>query len=111
VTTEVLGLQIALARNPVELTLDLRRLSGHVMTVGLLFPDEVSALALKPSQPRSESSPPTSLTSGAASRSASPQRPTLQRSVAEPQATPRRSSGNSLPTTHPACRHSPISSA
>jgi hypothetical protein len=47
VTTEILGLQIALARNPVELTLDLRRLSGDMMTVGLLFPDEVSALALK----------------------------------------------------------------
>jgi hypothetical protein len=47
VTTEVLGLQIALARNPVELTLDLRRLSGEMMTVGLLFPDEVSALTLK----------------------------------------------------------------
>lgn len=47
VTTEVLGLQIALARNPVELTLDLRRLSGDMMTVALLFPDEVSALTLK----------------------------------------------------------------
>ncbi len=47
VTTEVLGLQIALARNPVELTLDLRRLGGEMMTVGLLFPDEVSALTLK----------------------------------------------------------------
>ncbi|MGH3303980.1 MAG: hypothetical protein ACRDOK_20335, partial [Streptosporangiaceae bacterium] len=47
VTTEVLGLQVALARNPVELTLDLRRLSGDTMTVGLLFPNEVSALTLK----------------------------------------------------------------
>jgi hypothetical protein len=47
VTTEVLGLQIALARNPVELALDLRRLSGDKMTAGLLFPDEVSALTLK----------------------------------------------------------------
>lgn len=47
VTTEVLGLQIALARNPAELTLDLRRLSGDMMTVGLLFPDEVSALTMK----------------------------------------------------------------
>lgn len=47
VTTEVPGLQIALARNPVELTLDLRRLGGEMMTVGLLFPDEVSALTLK----------------------------------------------------------------
>jgi hypothetical protein len=47
VTTEVLGLQIALARNPVELTLNLRRLSGDMMTAGLLFPDEVSALTLK----------------------------------------------------------------
>ena len=47
VTTEVLGLQIALARNPVELTLELRRLTGDMTTVGLLFPDEVSALTLK----------------------------------------------------------------
>jgi hypothetical protein len=47
VTTEVLGLQTALARNPVELTLDLRRLSGDIMTLGMLFPDEVSALTLK----------------------------------------------------------------
>ncbi len=47
VTTEVPGLQIALARAPVELALDLRRLSGHVLKVSLLFPDEVSALTLK----------------------------------------------------------------
>jgi hypothetical protein len=50
VTTEVLGLQIALARNSVELTLDLRRLRNEMMTAGLLFPDEVSALTLKGSQ-------------------------------------------------------------
>jgi hypothetical protein len=47
VTTEVLGLQIALARDPVELTLDLRRLGGDMMSGRLLFPDEVSALTLK----------------------------------------------------------------
>lgn len=47
VTTEVLGLQIALARHPVILELDLRRLNGDLMNVKLLFPDEASALALK----------------------------------------------------------------
>jgi hypothetical protein len=47
VTTEVLGLQIALARAPVELGLDLRRLNGELLSVNLLFPDEASALTLK----------------------------------------------------------------
>jgi hypothetical protein len=47
VTTEVPGLQTALARPVVELTLDLQRLSGSLSSVSLLFPDEVSALALK----------------------------------------------------------------
>lgn len=47
VTTEVPGLQISLARRAVELTLDLRRLNGNLSSVRLLFPDEVSALALK----------------------------------------------------------------
>lgn len=47
VTTEVPGLQIALARDPVELTLDLRRLNGDLLSMRLLFPDEVSALTLK----------------------------------------------------------------
>jgi len=47
VTTEVPGLQIALARPPVELTLDLQRLNGDLSSVTLLFPDEVSALAIK----------------------------------------------------------------
>jgi hypothetical protein len=47
VTTEVLGLQVALARTPVELTLDLRRLNGDLLSIGLLVPDEVSALTLK----------------------------------------------------------------
>ncbi|HUB37258.1 MAG TPA: hypothetical protein VMA72_00240 [Streptosporangiaceae bacterium] len=47
VTTEVPGLHIALARAPVELALDLRRLNGDLLCVRLLFPDEVSALALK----------------------------------------------------------------
>jgi hypothetical protein len=47
VTTEVLGLQIALARPAVALTLDLQRLNGDLTSVKLLFPDEVSALTLK----------------------------------------------------------------
>jgi hypothetical protein len=47
VTTEVPGLQIALARAPVELALDLRRLNGDLLGVRLLFADEVSALTLK----------------------------------------------------------------
>lgn len=47
VTTEVLGLQKALARAPVELALDLRRLNGDLLSVRLLLPDEVSALTLK----------------------------------------------------------------
>jgi hypothetical protein len=47
VTTEVPGLHIALARAPVELALDLRRLNGDMLSVKLLFPDEVSALTLK----------------------------------------------------------------
>ncbi len=49
VTTEVPGLQMALARAPVELALDLRRLNGDLLSVKLLFPDEVSALTLKAS--------------------------------------------------------------
>jgi hypothetical protein len=47
VTTEVLGLQMALARSPVELVLDLRRLNGDLLRVRLFFADEVSALILK----------------------------------------------------------------
>lgn len=47
VTTEVPGLQLALARAPVALTLDLHRLNGDVRSVRLLFPDEVSDLTLK----------------------------------------------------------------
>jgi hypothetical protein len=47
VTTEVPGLQFALARAAVELTLDLQRLSGDLSSAKLLFPDEVSALVLK----------------------------------------------------------------
>ena len=46
-TTEVPGLLIALNRSPVKLRLDLRRLNGETQQVGLLFPDEVSALVLK----------------------------------------------------------------
>jgi hypothetical protein len=46
-TTEVPGLQLALARPPVTITLDLRRLNGEVLQCELPFPDEVSALVLK----------------------------------------------------------------
>lgn len=45
--TEVPGLQFALARPPVELTLELRRIQGQYISARLLFPDEVSALTLK----------------------------------------------------------------
>lgn len=58
VTTEVLGLHIALARAPVELALGLRRLNGDLLSVRLLFPDEVSALTLKALQPVSGRSQP-----------------------------------------------------
>jgi hypothetical protein len=47
VTTEVPGLQSALARPAVELTLDLQRLNNSLSSIQLLFPDEVSALVLK----------------------------------------------------------------
>jgi hypothetical protein len=47
VATEVPGLQSALARPAVELTLDLQRLNNSLSSVQLLFPDEVSALVLK----------------------------------------------------------------
>jgi hypothetical protein len=47
VTTEVPGLNLALARAPVELALDLQRLNADPMSVQLLFADEVSALTLK----------------------------------------------------------------
>lgn len=47
VTTEVPGLQLALARPAVQLTLDLQRLNGALAGIRLLFPDEVSALVLK----------------------------------------------------------------
>jgi len=46
-TTEVPGLQLALARPPVTITLELRRLNGEVLECELPFPDEVSALVLK----------------------------------------------------------------
>lgn len=47
IVTEVPGLQFALARPPVELTLELRRIRGQYISARLLFPDEVSALTLK----------------------------------------------------------------
>jgi hypothetical protein len=46
-TTEVPGLQQALARPPVAITLGLRRLNGEILQCELHFADEVSALVLK----------------------------------------------------------------
>jgi hypothetical protein len=46
-TTEVFGLQFALARQPVTLALDLRRLNGQTLRCELPFADELSALVLK----------------------------------------------------------------
>lgn len=46
-TTEVPGLQLALARPPVTITLELRRLNGEMLKCQLPFADEVSALVLK----------------------------------------------------------------
>jgi hypothetical protein len=46
-TTEVPGLQLALARPPVTMALELRRLNGEVLQCELPFADEVSALVLK----------------------------------------------------------------
>jgi hypothetical protein len=47
VSTEVPGLADALARPPVIMTLELRRLNGEVLQATLPFTDEVSALVLK----------------------------------------------------------------
>jgi hypothetical protein len=57
VTTEVPGLQLALARVPVELALELRRLNGELVSAKLLFPDEVSALTLKAFATRTRTKP------------------------------------------------------
>ena len=46
-TTEVPGLQVALARPPVAVALELRRLNGETLQCELPFADEVSALVLK----------------------------------------------------------------
>jgi hypothetical protein len=46
-TTEVLGLQLALARPPVMIALELRRLNGQTLRCELPFADELSALVLK----------------------------------------------------------------
>lgn len=46
-TTEVLGLQLALARPPVTISLELRRLNGLTLRCDLPFADELSALVLK----------------------------------------------------------------
>jgi hypothetical protein len=46
-TTEVPGLQLAQARPPVTITLELHRLNGAILRCELPFADEVSALVLK----------------------------------------------------------------
>jgi hypothetical protein len=46
-TTEVPGLQVALARPPVSVALELHRLNGETLHCELPFADEVSALVLK----------------------------------------------------------------
>ena len=46
-TTEVLGLQLALSRSPVTITLELRRLNGQTLRCELPFADGLSALVLK----------------------------------------------------------------
>jgi hypothetical protein len=46
-TTEVPGLQQALARPPVTIALEMRRLNGEMLQCELSFADEVSALVLK----------------------------------------------------------------
>jgi hypothetical protein len=46
-TTEVPGLQLALARPPAIIALELRRLNGETLQCELPFADEVSALVLK----------------------------------------------------------------
>jgi hypothetical protein len=46
-TTEVHGLQLALARPPVMIALELRRLNGQTLRCELPFADELSALILK----------------------------------------------------------------
>ena len=46
-TTEVPGLQLALARPPATVTLELLRLNGEMLECELPFADEVSALVLK----------------------------------------------------------------
>jgi hypothetical protein len=46
-TTEVPGLQLALARPPVRIALEMRRLNGQTLACELPFADELSALILK----------------------------------------------------------------
>jgi len=53
VTTEVPALQLALARPPVELTLDVQRLNGSLSSVRLLFPD--GSQRARPKSPRNHS--------------------------------------------------------
>jgi hypothetical protein len=47
ITTEVLGLQLALARPPVTISLELRRLNRLTLRCDLPFADELSAVVLK----------------------------------------------------------------
>jgi hypothetical protein len=51
--TEVPGLHRALSRPPVTIVLELCRLNGEVLHFELPFADEVSALVLKASPPKS----------------------------------------------------------
>jgi hypothetical protein len=67
-TTEVPGLQLAIARPPVSITLDLRRLNAAVLQCELPFADETSALVLK-------SLATTVRSSGRSSAPAPPKRP------------------------------------
>jgi hypothetical protein len=46
-TTEVLGLPFGLARSPMVIGLELRRLNGQILQCELPFADELSALVLK----------------------------------------------------------------
>lgn len=46
-STEVPGLHLALARPPITIALELRRLNGQALQCEVPFPDEVSALVLK----------------------------------------------------------------
>jgi hypothetical protein len=112
VTTEVHGLQLALARAPVEMALDLRRLNGDLLRVRRLFPDEISALTLKALATSVRMRPTDIIDVWRAWRSASQPKLILRPSAAEPQLGAQRSSGN-CSTAKPtrACGRSSISCA